>query len=473
MKRIFIVFFVFLLLPTTLLKSQSLIAKKIFSTYVNDSVPIKIWLPKDYSQSEQYPVIYEFIYDHTNYIAATASNIWDIPKSIVVWAQIEGGNEHYSNPNLTDKGEKYYAFVKNELINYVSKEYNTTNLRIAAGLSQGADYINYILRNDPSLFNSYLIFSTEYPIKYTPNFSSYTAKIKDSTSYFIAIANDEEERMKFANQLYDSLKTCPYIKIRKEDFANASHPYSILYALPDALLFAFEDYNSIRQKLPNESLITYYTSRLKEKKEKFGNINYHSFVMQVFKSSDIEKEGINEINNFLDVVYSAKESMDIDFVNLGYVLRTKKLFQNAEKAYQMALSKKQETGITKMDDLTVYFQLFKIYDLEGKTGEALKTLQEGYEKTKEKDEGLLYRIAYYYIDKKLDIKKGIELLKSMLNDKHTVSIFWTRPNDEVYSKIAAGYLELKNRKQAKIFVDKALEINPKNEAALKLKASMK
>ncbi len=238
MKKLIVVLSILLLFPA-LSYCQSVVTKKIFSTYVKDSISVEIWLPKNYSKSEQYPTIYEFIYDHSNYIAATAGNMWDVPNSIVVFARIEGGNEDYKSPNLTDKGEKYYAFVKNELINYVSKEYNTTNYRIAAGLSQGADYINYILRNDPSLFSSYLIFSIEYPINYTPDFSSYTAKIKDSLSYYIAIANDEKERIKFANQLYDSLKTSPYLKIKKENYPNASHSYSILYALPDALLFAF------------------------------------------------------------------------------------------------------------------------------------------------------------------------------------------------------------------------------------------
>jgi uncharacterized protein len=472
MKRLLVVLSLLLLFPA-LVNSQSLVTKKIYSTYVNDSIPIKIWLPKNYSKTEQYPTIYEFIYDHTNYIAATASNMWDVPNLVVVWAEIEGGNEDYKSPILTDKGEKYYAFVKNELINYVSKEYNTTNFRIAAGLSQGADYINYILRNDPSLFSSYLVFSTEYPINYTPNFASYTAKIKDSLSYFIAIANDEEERMKFANHLYDSLKTCPFIKVKKEHFANASHSYSILYALPDALLFAFEDYNIVRQKLPQESLISYYTSVLKEKKEKFGNVNFHQFVYQILQSSDLKKYSVDEINNFIDTFYAQKESMDIDLLNIGYAFRTKGLYQNAEKAYQMAILKKENTGKTALDNLTAYFQLYKVYDLDGKTDEALKALQDGYDKTKAKDEGLLYTIGYYYIDKKIEIIKGIEILKSLLNGKHIVSTRWTKRSDEVYSKIATGYWELKNKKQAKLFVNKALEINPKNETALKLKTLTK
>jgi len=318
-----------ILLPM-LSPSQTLVAKKIFSPSVNDSIQIKIWLPENYSKDESYPVIYDFIYDHSNYIAATASNIWDIPKVIVVWAKIEGGNDDYKSPQLTEKGQKYYAFVKNELFRYISKEYSTANSRIAAGLSQGGDYLNYVLRNDPSLFSCYLLFSMEYPIHYTPSFSSYTEKIKDTTSYFIAVANDMEERIKFANQLYDSLKVCPFIKIKKEYFENASHPYSILYALPDALLFAFEDYGTVRPKLPSESFITYYNNALKEKKEKFGNINFHAFLPQILRLSDLTKCSIQEINDFIDSVYSLKESMDIDLVNMGYMLRTKSLYENSQ-----------------------------------------------------------------------------------------------------------------------------------------------
>lgn len=472
MKRLLVFLPVLLAFPT-LLKAQTLITKKIFSSSVNDSILIKIWLPENYSKDESYPVIYDFIYDHSNYIAATASNIWDIPKLIVVWAKIEGGNDDYKSPQLTEKGQQYYSFVKNELLNYISKEYNTANFRIAAGLSQGGDYLNYILRNDPSLFNCYLLFSMEYPIHYTPSFSSYTAKIKDTTCYFIAVANDMEERMKFANQLYDSLKTCPFIKIKKEYFENASHPYSILYALPDALLFAFEDYGTVRQKLPNESFITYYNNALKEKKEKFGNINFHAFLPQILKAADLTKTSNQEINDFIDSVYRLKESMDIDLVNIGYTLRTKSLYESAAKAFKLAIMKKQNTGVSAMDDVSMHFQLFKVYDLAGKTDDALKILQDGYEKTKNDDEGLLYTLGYYYIDKKIDINKGIKILNSLLTGKHKVSTFWSKRPDEVYAKIASGYWYLNNKKQTKLFVDKALAINPQNNEALKLKTLIK
>jgi hypothetical protein len=472
MKRTSIILYLSILLPV-LVNAQTLVTKKIFSAYVKDSITVEVYLPKDYSKAEKYPTIYEFIYNHANYIAATASNMWDIPNVIVVHADIKGGNEDYKSPNLTDEGARYYSFVKNELIPYIAQTYNTVNLRVAAGLSQGADYVNYILRNDPSLFNTYLNFSLECPINYAPDFSSYTAKIKDTTSYFIAIANDIPERMKFANQLVDSLKRSPYINIKKEYYANSSHSYSILYALPEALLFAFKDYNITRKKHPDETLIAYYNAALKEKAQKYGNINYQNVINQILDYSDIEKFDIDQINSFIDSVYATNQSMDIDLFNIGYVLRTKGVYQSTEKAYQMALLKKQNTGKSAMYPTTVYFQLAKVYDLDGKADEALKILQEGYLNTKEKTENLLYVIGYRYIDKNIDVSKGIKLLKSMLTGKHITSGFLSKTDDDVNAEIAKGYFNLRSTKDAKVYLDISLKINPKNEAALKLKESIK
>ncbi len=470
MKKLFIVAYMLLMFPA-FSYAQTLVTKKIFSASVNDSIPVKVWLPKNYSNAKQYPVIYEFIYDHTNYIAATANNMGEIPEVIVVFAQIDPGN-NYTSPNLTDIGQKYYAFVKDELLNYISKEYSTNNFRIAAGLSQGADYVNYILRNDPSLFKSYLIFSTEYPIHYKPNFSLYTARIKDTMSYYIAIANDTKERIDFANQLFDSLKTSPYLKIKKQHFVTAYHSYSILYALPEALLFVFDGYDLIRKRLPNESLLAYYKASIKEKHEKYGNFNYHNIIAEVPRSVDIQSDSIGAINAFLDTVYSSMKYTDVDFLNIGYAFRQKKLYESAERAYRMGLFKNGEMGRINLTSLSFYVQLFRVYDLQNKTNDALKILQEGFEKTKEKDEGLLYLLGYYYIDKKINVKKGIEILKSIQNEKHLFSGFLSKPSDDIFSQIATGYWELKNKKQAKMFVNKALEMNPKNETALKLKASM-
>ncbi|MEJ7823449.1 MAG: hypothetical protein WKF85_14085 [Chitinophagaceae bacterium] len=178
------------------------------------------------------------------------------------------------------------------------------------------------------------------------------------------------------------------------------------------------------------------------------------------------------INTFLDTVFFSKESSDIDFINIAYAFRHKKLYESAERAYRMAILKNEATGRITSTSLTIYVGLFRVYDIQNKTKDALRILLDGYQKTREEDEGLLYLLGYYYIDKKIDVKKGIEILKSVLNEKHKFSGYLSEPSDEILSKVATGYWELKNKKQTMLFVNKALELNPKNETALKLKASI-
>jgi|ERR1700754_1179409 len=117
-------------------------------------------------------------------------------------------------------------------------------------------------------------------------------------------------------------------------------------------------------------------------------------------------------------------------------------------------------------------EYLKVYALDEKPDQALKILQEGYLNTKAKTENLLYVVGYLYIDKNINVNKGIELLKSMLTGKHMVSGAFSKTDDEVNGEIAKGFFNLKNTKEAKIYLDKSLKINPKNEAALKLKALM-
>jgi len=456
-----------------LITAQKLEKFKMFSTFVNDSITVKVWLPEDYKPTERYSVIYEFIYDHSNYLAATMQNMWNMPKTIVVYAQIEGGNEHYSNPQLSATGLKYYSFVKNELISYITQHYHTT-YRTATGLSQGADYITYILRNDPKLFNSYLIFSIERPIYYKANFKSYIENIKDSTACFIAVPNDDmDERKMFANQLYDSLKTCQYMKVKKEFYQNANHQFSILYSFPDALNFIYNDYSIFRKQLIGESISAYFQNVLNEKTYKYGSLDYNEFILNMgnqFKKTDSPLE----LHVLLDLINNNPNTNDVNLFNLGYSLFQTEFFDEAEKSFRLALAK-QKVKESKMDIPSIYSWLSKTYEKRGQDSEALKILKEGNVETKNKFDGfLLYRIGTYKIEKNINIKEGINDLKTLLSEiqQNKVSINGML-NDEIYVELAKAYWTMKDKKNAKENLTKALEISPTNNDAITLQTKIK
>ena len=462
-----------LILLSQLMTAQKLEKIKLFSTFVNDSIPVKIWLPEDYKPTEKYSVIYEFIYDHSNYLAATMQNMWNMPKTIVVHAQIEGGNEHYSNPQLSATGLKYYSFVKNELISYITQHYHTT-YRTAAGLSQGADYITYILRNDPKLFNSYLIFSIERPIYYKANFKSYIENIKDSASCFIAVPNDDmDERKMFANQLYDSLKTCQYIKVKKEFYQNANHQFSILYSFPDALNFIYNDYSIFRKQLSRESISAYFQNILNEKTDKYGSLDYNEFILNMgnqFKKTDSPLE----LHALLDLIDNNTNTNDVNLFNIGYSLFQTEFYDEAERSFRLALAK-QKVKEAKMDISSIYSWLSKTYEKRGQDSKALQILEEGNVVTKDKCDGfLLYRIGTYKIEKSINIAGGINDLKTLLSEvkQNKVSINGMS-NDEIYIELAKAYWKQKDKKNARENLAKALEISPTNNDVKALQTIIK
>jgi len=398
--------------------------------------------------------------------------MWSIPKTIVVYAQIEGGNEHYSNPQLSDAGLKYYSFVKNELIGYITQHYNTT-YRTVAGLSQGADYITYILRNDPQLFYSYLIFSIERPIYYKANFKSYTTKIKDTTSCFIAVPNDDiDERKMFANQLYDSLKTCQHIKIKKEFYQNADHSYSILFAFPDALNFIYDDYQVYRKPLDGETISVYFQNVLNEKINKYGMLNYNDFVGHIGSMLDKTIPPL-EITTLMNVINDNPNTFDVDLFNLGYFFVQAGFYDNAEKTFRLALAK-QKVKKVKMDILSIYSWLSRNYEKQGQDSKALKVLEEGNAATKNMCDGfLLYRIGTFKIEKHINIKDGINDLKTLLSELKQNQVTLVESNDAVYLEIAKGYWMLKDKKDARENLTKALEISPTNNDAKALQTLIK
>lgn len=442
-----------------------------YSAAVGDSVPVKIWLPADFKPEKTYTVIYDLVYDHSSLIAASAANIWDMPKCIVIHPQIEAGNEHYRHPQLAPKGQKYYRFLKDELIPAIKKEYKTGQVTVGIGHSQGADYLNYILRNDPSLFNAYLLFSLERPVYYKPDYASYHAKISGPLTYYLGIAgNDIPERKTFAATLYDSLKTVSSLDIKKAEYPGADHGYGIMYGLTDGLLFAFRDYPNAREKRPEETFPAYFSAVIKEKETKYGSCNFNALAIQLMEQMDSSILTNNGVAELLNTVYRYPGATDLDFVNIGYMFRQQKLYEAAEQSYELALKKKKESGTSKLDNITAHFQLFKVYDLQNKTAEALKRLQKAYEATQEP--GVLARLGEYYIIKNIDVKKGISILHS-INGRTGKDTFWDRPQDWIFEKIAQGYKKLSNKKEALYYANKSLAANPDNKEAKQLKKDLR
>ena len=447
--------------------AQTSIKKKYYSGFVKDSVDVTIWLPDKYVPLEKHPVFYDLVYDHSNYLSAVLQNYFEAPKSIVIHPEYDPGNGHYSNPELTEAGRKYYQFLTKELIPTIEKEYNTTQYRVAVGLSQGADYVNYILRNNPELFKAWLIFAIEKP-GYEPTFSDYTKNIKQPVDYFIAVANDEPYRVEFANKMDSNLSLNKLINVRKQYYSNSSHSHSILYGFPDALQFIFDSYINLRAINKGESITAYSKNMQDETISKYGvKPEFNNFLYHIMNELNNTKD-TNEINQVLKDILP--ECSEIQLFNIAYPLINNGVFGKAEElllkaAAFMPLRKKD----VQLNPVMIYRTLaLNVYDKQNKYEKAFQTLLAGHNKIKDYDIGLLYYIGSYSLKRNFHIQEGINALEEILpkRDYSNMSLFFS--DDEIYAELADGYLRIKNKKKAMACAKKALEINPDNEQAKEL-----
>lgn len=468
MKKLNLLFIV-ILLPVLQNYSQTLTERKIYSKNVNAEVAVKIWLPQDYSKGEKYPVIYEFVYDHSNFIANTASNLYQIPKCIVVYTGIKTGNEHYSSPNLSEAGQKYYSFLRDELIPLIEKEYPASSFRVATGLSQGADYSNYIFRNNPELFSGYLIFATESP-NYKLVYSAYAKKLPRPVDYFIATGDDEPERIDYAKSLYEQLNKSDKVSIQMYHYERAEHSYVMLHALPDALTFLFRDYITFRRP-KNENSYQYFTNLLKELKNKYGAEPHLGLFIGNYLGVVRETK---DVTNILQLVNDLQPRLnELDLFNFGYTLAGIGQYETAEKILKMSIQKMPQTN-AKINPVLAYRTLaLNIYDRKGDTALAFKTLKDGHEKIKSADIGLLYYIGTYAVNKKYNTQDGIDALIFFQNNRDKSSMSGLFSIDAVDVIIAKGYLLLDKKKEAEAYLNKALKVNPNNTEADKLLKELK
>ena len=138
---------------------------------------ITVHLPKSYDPNLAggYSVIYMLDAGTKDKMTAELANYYNwaevMPKVIVVglkninrgvdflpgYYDYESDGQRYSG-----NGSTLLAYIENELIPFVSKEFNTSGQRVFAGHSWGGQFVTYAMSQSPNLFDAYFITSPSF-----------------------------------------------------------------------------------------------------------------------------------------------------------------------------------------------------------------------------------------------------------------------------------------------------------------------
>ncbi len=239
------------------------------SLKLDETRKIKIQLPRNYERNnvKKYPVI--LVLDGDYLFEPVAGNVdylsyWEeMPEAIVVG--VLQGNSRIDDMSYDDlnylpekKAEKFFEFLGYELLPEIDKNYRTSNFRIAVGHDITANFINYFLYKENSLFRGYINLSPDYAFKSEERLVEKLTNIDAKTWYYMATgSNDVAAIRENVLKIDASLKTIENENVQYSfsDFENGSHYTVAAQAIPKALANIFSMYPPISKKEYKEVIL--------------------------------------------------------------------------------------------------------------------------------------------------------------------------------------------------------------------------
>lgn len=163
-----------LILTLTLLLCLSVnaqVTKEIFESFkLQERRDVSYYFPENLSEEKKYPLIVvldgDYLFDQVVATAKFYSTFQGMPESIVVGIHQSKDDLRWEdcafeeNTGLpTEKGKKFFEFLGMEIIPYLDLNYNTAPFKMIVGYDITANFQNYWLFKENSLFNAYISIS--------------------------------------------------------------------------------------------------------------------------------------------------------------------------------------------------------------------------------------------------------------------------------------------------------------------------
>lgn len=332
---------------------------------------IYIQLPKDYGTvNKQYPLILLFdAQDQTlyNYTSSSIDRLtWtnDIPEAIFVGIVQNDRSRELNFENNEMSSLHFLNFIKNDLINYLGKQYSLNGYYTLIGHSLGGQFVTNAMLTYPETFKSVISISgaLNYPNRDNAIKSKTLTKLNDYVSttpnsdflrqkYYFSTGDEGFQDSGFklgALKLDSSLKASkPNLKNWHFDYLKGfNHMTTPLISIPAGLTFIFQDWH-FSDSLAMDVLLYHKNDPLKVLKAKKEVINisygtdivlpYNAFYQ--FADYYLSKGQVNEAEALTKQIIDLYPNNDESYNLMAEVLLKKGDVKNAIKYFEQAQTK--------------------------------------------------------------------------------------------------------------------------------------
>lgn len=379
MSRYLTLFFLFACLG---LHAQ--VTQEIFESFkLQERREVAYYFPENYSKDKKYPVILvldaEYLFDQVVANTKYYSRFHGMPETIVAGVYQSKNNARYQDCGFepdsglpTEKGKLFFEFLGMELIPYLETKYSTAPFKMFVGYDITANFGNYYLFKENSLFDAYLSISPTLAPEMENRIPARLSAMNKKIFYQLILEGEKSDHTNAVLALDRSLKSLgsENLLYSFDQYPTADHISVATYGIGKAFDAIFGLFKPISPQEYREKILTSEEPAFKYLQDKQAAIfNLFGFkrttglndIMAIYAATR-KKQDVNSLKSLSDLCKKEYPHTMLGFYFEGeYYEQTaepKKALRTFEKAF----------GMEEIDFLTKDMAMEKINALKADFG---------------------------------------------------------------------------------------------------------
>ncbi|MEM7484519.1 MAG: alpha/beta hydrolase-fold protein [Bacteroidota bacterium] len=337
------------------------VKKEIFESFkLQERRNVSYYFPEDYSEEKKYPLILvldaEHLFDQVVAISKFNSQFQGMPQTIIIGIDQLENDQRWEDCAFdeqtglpTEKGKLFFEFLGMEIIPSIETKYSTAPFKMVIGYDITANFMNYWLFKERSLFNSYISISPLLAPEMESRIPERLATMDKHLFYNLITAGNRDKITNTILQLDRGIKSLGKENIHyySDEYPDASELSVITYGLGKAWERTFQMFKPISPKeykteilTSNEPVIKYLEDRYSMIEELFGFEKPMELndIMAIYAAS-LKKEDFESLKPLSDICKKLFPDTMLGFYFEGEYYEQlgepKKAFKTFEKAFQL------------------------------------------------------------------------------------------------------------------------------------------
>ncbi|WP_396591413.1 alpha/beta hydrolase [Allomuricauda sp. R78024] len=351
----------FLLIGLLCFNLGAQIKKEIFESFkLQERRGVSYYFPEDYSDEKKYPLIVvldaEYLFDIVVANAKFYSRHHRMPQAIIVGIDQAENDLRWEDCDFeqttglpTEKGTQFYEFLGTELIPYLETNYSIAPFKMFAGYDITANFGNYFLFKDKSLFNSYLSISPVLATEMESRVPSRLSDLNQEIFYNIILEKEKTEDRQRILQMNNAIKSIDKETLHYffDEYNDADHVSIAAYGISKAFDNVFKIFRPISPKEYKTEILASNEPVFKYLEDRYNMIeNLLGFkkpvelndIMAIYAAC-LKKEDIESLKPLAELCKKQFPDTMLGFYFEGEYYEElgepKKAFKTFEKAFQM------------------------------------------------------------------------------------------------------------------------------------------